>query len=95
MGGAAPHDGRVPVYIILDLRNNQVTNVSPIAGHRAFRMLFLQGNKVSNLGPLLANVKKDAAGRREFSPFLRVWLKGNPVPKGQVAELKKLVKEVQ
>ena len=56
--------------------------------------LFLDGNKVKDLQPLVDLLKADLKGGKRFAPYVRVYLKGNPIDdakaKAQIAELKKL-----
>lgn len=80
---------------ILDLRGNRLTDITPLTAHTTYRMLFLQDNQLTDLSPLLGTLRKDAAGPRKFSPFLRIWTTGNDLPQAQVQELRKLAKEVK
>ena len=65
---------------------------SPLASFTELRYLFLEQNKIQDLGTLVAMAKKDAEGEKRFAPFLRVYLAGNPLndtaKKRQAAELK-------
>ena len=77
----------------LDLNGNQVEDISPLAGLTELRFTFLQNNKLKDFGPLVEMAKKDAAGKKRFAPYWKLYLDGNPIdaPKRdtQVAELKK------
>ncbi len=42
-------------------------------------MLFLERNKITDLGPLVAACKVDAEGEKRFAPYLRLYLAGNPL----------------
>ena len=42
-------------------------------------MLFLEDNKIADLGPLVEMIRKDAESEKSFAPFLRLYLKGNPL----------------
>ena len=56
--------------------------------------IFLDGNKVTDLSPLVDLLKEDLNGEKRFAPYVQVYLKGNPLDsdkaKAQIAELKKL-----
>ncbi len=80
----------------LGLERNKVRDLTPLAGMNQLGMVFLQGNRIEDLGPILKPAQKDAAGKRKFAPYLRVWLKGNPVTpdSSQAKELAKVVREV-
>ena len=58
------------------------------------KYLFVEGNKVKTLAPLVAMARIDADGDRRFAPYWRLYLADNPLSddaKGdQIAELKKL-----
>jgi len=79
----------------LGLRDNQITDLKPLVGLPGLSsFLFLENNKVSDLSPLLEMCRQDLAGGKRFAPYLRIYLKGNPLDseaaKGQIAEMKKL-----
>ena len=80
----------------LGLERNKVRDLTPLAGMNQLGMVFLQGNRIEDLGPILKPAQKDSAGKRRFAPYLRVWLKGNPVTSDspQAKELAKVVREV-
>jgi len=53
----------------------------------------LEKNKITDLAPLVAWCKADAAGMKRFAPYLRLYLKGNALSdagKKQLEELKKI-----
>ena len=74
------------------------SDLAPLAPLTELRFLMLDRNKITDLAVLLEMAKKDAAGEKRFAPFLKVYLKENPLSdavKGQqLEELKKVVKEV-
>lgn len=75
----------------LDLRETGVSKVDAIEGMNELKYLFLQGNKLTDLSTLLNMAKNDK--KREFAPFWRVYLEGNPLSddgKKQLEELKKM-----
>jgi hypothetical protein len=55
-------------------------------------MLLVERNKIADLTPLVAAAKADAEGQKNFAPFLRLYLEGNPLSDAakneQVATLK-------
>ncbi len=63
----------------LDLRECGLSDVSPLQGLKELSMLFLENNKIADLGPLVEMVREDAEGEKSFAPFLRLYLKGNPL----------------
>lgn len=63
----------------LDLRGCGISDVSPLKGLKELSMLFLEDNKIADLGPLVEMVRADAEGEKRFAPFLRLYLKGNPL----------------
>ena len=63
----------------LDLRGCGISDVSPLKGLKELSMLFLEDNKIADLGPLVEMIREDAEGEKRFAPFLRLYLKGNPL----------------
>jgi hypothetical protein len=56
------------------------------------QFLFLENNKITDLGPLNRMWKKDNEGAREWAPYCQIYLTGNPLDensKKAVEELKK------
>jgi hypothetical protein len=39
----------------------------------------LENNQIRDLAPLVDAARKDAEGSKRFAPFLRLYLKGNPL----------------
>jgi Leucine-rich repeat (LRR) protein len=76
---------------LLKLSDNAIEDIAPLASQKRLNMLMLQRNKIKDLSPLSKAAAQDAEGPKNFAPFLRVWLEGNPLDnaEGQVAELKK------
>ncbi|MCF6314222.1 MAG: hypothetical protein L3J39_17370 [Verrucomicrobiales bacterium] len=76
------------------LKGNQIANLAPLKGIQPMSFLFLEGNKVSDLQPLVDLLKADLKGAKRFSPYVRIYLKGNALEntkaKVQIAEMKKL-----
>jgi hypothetical protein len=63
----------------LDLNENQVENVVPVAKQTEISLLMLEQNKIADLGPLVPWAKADAEGQKRFAPYMRLYLKGNPL----------------
>jgi uncharacterized protein (TIGR03067 family) len=63
----------------LNLNDNQVDNLGPLTKQTELGMLIIEGNKITDLTPLVTMSKADAGGPKRFAPFLRVYLKGNPL----------------
>jgi internalin A len=63
----------------LSLSRNQIADVSPLNGLTGLYHLFLEDNRISDLAPLYEMAKKDHDGEKRFSPFINLYLKGNPL----------------
>ena len=63
----------------LSAGNNDIANLVPLKGLTRLHFLFLENNKVANLGSLVEMASADYKGPKNFAPFLRLYLKGNPV----------------
>ena len=78
----------------LDLRENQVSDLAPLAKLNELSLLMLDKNQIADLGPLVTAAKADAAGPKRFAPYLRLYLTGNPLSDAakaeQLPELKKI-----
>lgn len=79
---------------VLGLRGNQITDLKPLAKYTDLRLVMLDDNKITDLAPLVELCRKDAAGPKRFAPYMRLFLKGNPLSesaqKTQLDELKKI-----
>lgn len=64
---------------LLKLSGNKIVDIAPIAKQTQVRMLFIDRNQVTDLAPLVAAAKEDASGKKRFAPFLRLYLKENPL----------------
>jgi hypothetical protein len=63
----------------LKLSDNAIEDISPATQHPPQSMLLVERNKIADLAPLVAAAKADAEGRKQFAPFLRLYLAGNPL----------------
>ncbi len=81
-------------WSMVALRNNQVKDIAALGNMTELRYTFLEGNKVTDLGPLVAMAQKDAKGDRRFAPYWNLYVAGNPLSDaakgGQIAALKKV-----
>ena len=82
----------------LSLFETQVADISPLKGLTEWKYLFLDGNKLTELGVLIEMGKADKEGSQRFAPFWNIYLKGNPLSdeakKTQLDELKKYARTV-
>ena len=58
--------------------NNDITDLAPLNGLTRLHFLFLENNKVANLSSLVEMAGADFKGPKNFAPFLRLYIKGNP-----------------
>ena len=63
----------------LSAGNNDITDLAPLKGLTRLHFLFLENNKVGNLGTLVEMAGADYKGPKNFAPFLRLYMRGNPV----------------
>ena len=63
----------------LSAGNNEITDLSPLNGLTRLHFLFLENNKIANLNNLVAMAGADYKGPKNFAPFLRLYMKGNPI----------------
>ena len=63
----------------LDLNDNQIEDISPLAKQTELNLLMIERNRIKDLKPLVDAAQADAAGAKQFAPYLRVYLKGNPL----------------
>jgi internalin A len=75
----------------LSLNDNQLTDVTPIASLNGLYYLFLERNKIKDLTPLFNAAKKDSEGEKRFSPYINIFVAGNPLSstaKRQLSQMK-------
>jgi Leucine-rich repeat (LRR) protein len=63
----------------LNLKDNQIKDLGPVAKQTELRMLILEKNKIADLTPLVNAAKEDAEKDKRFAPYLRLYLKDNPL----------------
>jgi len=64
---------------LLNLNDNHIEDVAPLAKRTQACLLLIERNKIADLGPLVEAAQADAAEKREFAPFLRLYVHGNPL----------------
>ena len=72
----------------LSLDGNKIFNLYPLEELKNLNFLDLQYNRVSDIGPLISAVKTDYEGEKRFAPFLRFYVRGNRIPRGQLEKIK-------
>lgn len=70
---------KVTRLLTLDLNDNQIEDLAPVTKQTELSMLLLERNKVKDLAVLIPWAKADADGPKRFAPYLRIYLKGNPL----------------
>jgi Leucine-rich repeat (LRR) protein len=69
----------IPRLMVLKLSDNSIEDLSPAVAHPPQSMLLVERNKIADLAPLVNAAKADSEGRKDFAPFLRLYLAGNPL----------------
>jgi internalin A len=64
---------------LLKLSGNEVVDLAPLGKQTQLRMLFIDKNKITDLTPLVTVCKADADGKKNFAPYLRLFMKDNPL----------------
>ena len=64
---------------LLKLTSNEVVDLAPLGKQTQLRYLFIDKNKITDLAPLVAVCKADADGKKNFAPYLRLFMKDNPL----------------
>jgi internalin A len=75
----------------LSLNDNQITDITPIASLNGLYYLFLERNKIKDITPLFNAAKKDSEGEKRFSPYINIFIAGNPLSstaKRQLSQMK-------
>jgi internalin A len=77
----------------LSLNDNEISDLKPLVGITSmYSGLYLERNKIKDLAPLVEMARKDTEHRS--APFLRVYLKGNPLSSasksGSIKELEEI-----
>ena len=71
----------------LSAGNNEIADLAPLKGLPRLHYLFLENNKVANLGSLIEMAGADYKGPKNFAPFLRLYLRGNPIARATDSSL--------
>ena len=64
---------------VLDLQDNQVEDLAPLAKQTELKLLMIERNAIKDLKPLVDAAKADADGPKRFAPYLRLYIAGNPL----------------
>jgi len=75
----------------LSLNDNQIADITPIASLNGLYYLFLERNKIKDITPLFDAAKKDSEGEKRFSPYINIFVAGNPLTstaKRQLSQMK-------
>ena len=70
---------QVTRLMTLELRENQIADLTPLTKQTDLNLLLLEKNKIADLTPLVNWAKADSDGPRRCAPFLRLYLSGNPL----------------
>lgn len=71
--------GKLTWLTNLDLDRNEIESVEALTPLTELDLLMLRDNKLQDLTPLVEMCRKDAEGPKRFAPYLRLYLKGNPL----------------
>ena len=63
----------------MKLTGNEIVDLTPLGKQTQLRMLFIDKNKITDLAPLVAVCDADAKGKKNFAPYLRLFMKDNPL----------------
>lgn len=75
---------------LLSASHNGISDLAPLSGIRAPSFLQLSHNRIRDLAPLSRWMTPDLEKTRNFAPFVRVYLDGNPLSKQSKAQLEEL-----
>ena len=76
--------------VMLSASHNAIGDLAPLSGLRAPSFLQLSHNRVRDLSPLHRWMMADLEKTRNFAPFVRIYLDGNPLSKQSKAQLEEL-----
>lgn len=71
--------GKLKWLTNLDLDRNVVETLESLKPLTELDILLVRENKLTDLSPLVEMCRSDADGEKRFAPYLRVYLKGNPL----------------
>lgn len=78
----------------LDIDRNEVTSLESLKPLTELDILLVRDNKISDLQPLVEMCQKDAEGEKRFAPYLRLYLKGNPLSEAAKGEQLEKLKSI-
>ena len=77
----------------LSLNGNEISDLKPLIGMTSmYSGLYLERNKIKDLSPLVEMARKDTEHRS--APFLRVYLKGNPLSSSSKSGAIKVLEDI-
>ncbi len=83
----------------LSLKNNQISVLDPLKPLNELGFLFLENNQIRDVSILIEMAENDQAGSRRFAPFLKIYLRQNPLRSRESAQqlekLRELVRMVE
>lgn len=79
---------------LLKLSGNEIVDLSPLGKQTQLGMLFINKNKITDLAPLVAVCKADAEGKKNFAPYLRLYMKDNPLSDAAKGEQTETLKKI-
>lgn len=79
---------------LLKLSGNEIVDLAPLGKQTQLRMLFIDKNKITDLAPLVAVCKADADGKKNFAPYLRLFMKENPLSDAAKGEQTEALKSI-
>jgi hypothetical protein len=77
----------------LSASGNKLKDLHDLTGLENLSFLFLEGNQIADINPLLKMLKGDYEGKQRFSPFIRIYLDGNPLNGKAKAGMKSFTKK--
>jgi Leucine-rich repeat (LRR) protein len=82
--------GALSNLMMLSLSGNKISDISPLEHVRGLYHLFLENNQIRDVAPLANAAKKDHEGEQRFTPYIHIYLKGNPLSSASKRHLTKM-----
>jgi internalin A len=86
--------GKLAWLTTLNLDRNQVESLEALRPLTELNLVLLRENKLADLQVLVEMCQQDAAGEKRFAPYMRLYLRGNPLGEAalstQVGQLREL-----
>jgi internalin A len=71
--------GKLAWLTTLDLDRNQIESLEALRPLTELNLVLLRENKIKDVGVLVEMCQQDAGGDKRFAPYLRLYLRGNPL----------------